>query len=387
MKILFIAHNSLLSGGANRSLLMVLKQLRLQYGVECNVVVPQKKGALIDALKSEEIRYIVAVPYYGVISGFYHDGRDWLRCIKVWIGGILECLGALFLIPKLKKEQYDLVYTNTRVPMIGAIIAKALKIKHICHVRELGPENPYWPFWDCQQIYDNSDALILISEAVKQQFVQKTSEEKLHVIHNGIDSTMALDIAPKENGEWFELLITARLMEDKGQLEAVKALDVLKKRGYSNIRIHLAGSVRNAAFNSQYVNEVKSFIEAHDLKENVVFHGEVKDMISLRKQMHCELVCSKCETFGRVTVEGMRSGLAVIGSNTGGTKEIIDDGNTGLLYQQGNPIDLANNIEKLYLDRNYMDQLAKNGYIYSQTHFTAEQNANQIWSVIKEVLG
>ena len=55
MKILFIAHNSLLSGGANRSLLMVLKQLRLQYGVECNVVVPQKKGALIDALKSEEI--------------------------------------------------------------------------------------------------------------------------------------------------------------------------------------------------------------------------------------------------------------------------------------------------------------------------------------------
>lgn len=54
MKILFIAHNSLLSGGANRSLLMVLKQLRLQYGVECNVVVPQKKGALIDALKSEK---------------------------------------------------------------------------------------------------------------------------------------------------------------------------------------------------------------------------------------------------------------------------------------------------------------------------------------------
>ena len=98
MKILFIAHNSLLSGGANRSLLMVLKQLRLQYGVECNVVVPQKKGALIDALKSEEIRYIVAVPYYGVISGFYHDGRDWLRCIKVWIGGILKVIFVLELL-------------------------------------------------------------------------------------------------------------------------------------------------------------------------------------------------------------------------------------------------------------------------------------------------
>ena len=82
----------------------------------------------------------------------------------------------------------------------------------------------------------------------------------------------------------------------------------------------------------------------------------------------------------------MRSGLAIIGSNTGGTVEIIENGKTGLLYQQGNPEDLADKIEKVYLDREYMKMLAKQGYEYSQNHFTAEQNVSEIWKVIQEVV-
>ena len=82
----------------------------------------------------------------------------------------------------------------------------------------------------------------------------------------------------------------------------------------------------------------------------------------------------------------MRNGLAVIGSNTGGTVEIIDNEKNGLLYQQGNPEDLANKIQKLYLNRDYMMKIALEGYKFSQTHFTAEQNVNAIWKVIQGVI-
>ena len=387
MKILFVAHNSLLSGGANRSLLMVMKRLKREYGIECHVLVPRKHGELIERLNKEKIPYISGIPYYGVISGFYNDGKDWQRRIKVWVGGALEVVGALILASKLKKNEYDLIYTNTRVPMIGSQLSKRLKLKHICHVRELGPEHPYWPFWGCKQIYESSDAVILISNAVKKQFMCETSEKKLHVIHNGIDSDMGVDIAPKEKGKWFELLITARLMEDKGQFEAIKALKILnKERGYKDIRVHFAGSVRNSAFNSQYINSIRKYIEENNLENNVFFQGEVNDMVGLRRKMHCELICSICETFGRVTVEGMRNGLAVIGSNTGGTVEIIDNEKNGLLYQQGNPEDLENKIQKLYLNRDYMMKIALEGYKFSQTHFTAEQNVNAIWKVIQGVI-
>ena len=44
------------------------------------------------------------------------------------------------------------------------------------------------------------------------------------------------------------------------------------------------------------------------------------------------LMNSRSEGFGRVTVEGMLGGLLVIGRNSAGTAEIIQDGRTGLLF-------------------------------------------------------
>lgn len=46
-------------------------------------------------------------------------------------------------------------------------------------------------------------------------------------------------------------------------------------------------------------------------------------------------MCSDREAFGLSTVEGMLSGCLIIGTNTGGTTEILEDGTTGLLYAQG----------------------------------------------------
>jgi glycosyltransferase involved in cell wall biosynthesis len=58
-------------------------------------------------------------------------------------------------------------------------------------------------------------------------------------------------------------------------------------------------------------------------------------------------MCSKCEAFGRVTIEAMKIGIPVIGSNTCGTVELIEHERSGLLYEQGNPSGLANEVIKL----------------------------------------
>jgi glycosyltransferase involved in cell wall biosynthesis len=43
-------------------------------------------------------------------------------------------------------------------------------------------------------------------------------------------------------------------------------------------------------------------------------------------------MCSHSEAFGRVTVEGMKSRLAIVGAAGGATPELIEDGRTGLLF-------------------------------------------------------
>lgn len=143
MKILVVTHDSNFSGGANRSLLMVLTRLKKEYGVEIEVLLPKKKGKLNDKLTENNIPWF-SHTYFGVVSGIRKDGKDILRYAKIYIGYFLEHILAIRLSKKLKNKNFDLVYTNTRLPIVGAKIAKRLKIPHICHVREFGTVKPLW---------------------------------------------------------------------------------------------------------------------------------------------------------------------------------------------------------------------------------------------------
>lgn len=63
------------------------------------------------------------------------------------------------------------------------------------------------------------------------------------------------------------------------------------------------------------------------------------------------------ETFGRVTIEAMAYGLAVVGTDAGGTKEMVQHNMTGLLHSMGRSgnKELAHNL--LYLLRNPDERL------------------------------
>lgn len=384
MKILVVTHDSNFSGGANRSLFMVLTNLKRLYNVDIEVLLPKKKGQLNEKLTEANIPWF-SYTYFGVVSGIRNDGKDIFRYAKVYFGYIMEHFLAKKLAKKLKNKNYDLIYTNTRLPIVGAKIARKLKIPHICHVREFGLEKPLWGGWNYSDIYEMSDKIICISQALYNKFAENVAEDKLITIYNGIDSPLGLDCNFDKRKDTFDLVLTGRLVPDKGQKEAIEAVDILVRKGLKNIKLHIVGSSPNRSHIAWYEEEIKAMVKKLKLEDNVVFHGEVNDMVLIRKEMDIELMCAICETFGRVTVEGMRSGLAVIGSNTGGTLEIIQDKQTGLLYEQGNPKDLAEKIEIFYNNRGYMKQIAENGYKYSQKNFTPQDNVEKIWKCLNEV--
>lgn len=68
-------------------------------------------------------------------------------------------------------------------------------------------------------------------------------------------------------------------------------------------------------------------------------------MPEIRKNVDIEIVSSKQEAFGKITVEAMMGQIPVIGSNSGGTKELIKHNQNGLLFESGNADDLAKKIE------------------------------------------
>lgn len=82
------------------------------------------------------------------------------------------------------------------------------------------------------------------------------------------------------------------------------------------------------------------------MEDVVEFVGFVSDMKTLRENCDVELVCSKKEAFGRVTIEAMLSSNPVIASNAGANPELVRDGENGFLYTYNVADDLAKNMEK-----------------------------------------
>jgi glycosyltransferase involved in cell wall biosynthesis len=79
---------------------------------------------------------------------------------------------------------------------------------------------------------------------------------------------------------------------------------------------------------------------------------------------HCTiaLLPSLTEAFGLAAVEAMAAGRPVVASAVGGLKDVIDDGETGLLVPPGDPIALRDAVARLLdntLERDQMGALAK----------------------------
>lgn len=387
MKILIVAHESEFIGGANRALFAILKYWSENFDMDINVLVPRLKGDFVDKLQKIGINCYVE-KYYKIFSEKKNDGKNIFRYLKMYLKFLYNEYKAIKVSKVIKNEGFDLVYSNTRMTSIGCSIAKKLKIKHIMHIRELGEENTIWGPSSIKRIYKNSDKIITITEALKKELSQYVCADKFIVSYDGVIYQGEVKNEDEKNKERINLLLTGRISHAKGQDEAIKALNFLVEKGYNNIKLNLAGSLAGKTqYELEYKRNLEYMIDKFNLKNNIIFLGEVEDMRELRKKMDIELVCSKRETFGWVTVEGMRSELLVIGTNTGGTPEIIVDGKNGILYQQGNYQDLANKIEWALKNAKEVDIIRKTGYEFANNHFTIEKNANEVYQILQNVIG
>ena len=90
------------------------------------------------------------------------------------------------------------------------------------------------------------------------------------------------------------------------------------------------------------------------------------------------------ETFGRTIIEAYAKGTPVVASRLGAMAELVEDGRTGLLFEPGNPSDLAGKIHSL-LDlperSSGMRRAARREY---EARYTAETNYRMMLAIYEE---
>lgn len=103
---------------------------------------------------------------------------------------------------------------------------------------------------------------------------------------------------------------------------------------------------------------------------------------------HCDLFAlpSGGEGFGLVFLEAMAHGRPVIGGAHGGTPDVVDDGETGLLVQHGDIAQLARAVESFLTDPAAAGAMGARGRRRVQEMYTFERFQSRLQSILEEVL-
>lgn len=383
--VLFVFHNSDFYSGATRSLLDIIEKYLEEKTVNVVALFSNKEGTAIDYLSNKKVKIIYSY-YTELVASVNQTLFKKIIAFPYRLGRMFISMFSIYRLKGLLRElKVDVVYTNTSVIFVGGFINKFFKIPHIWHFREFRREDQQIDFFFGENYFYKfankyTDKIIVLSHSMLLKHKENIQIEKLNVIYNDISPSY---INPKESFDLtkqeIHLLITGTLSEGKGQLEALQALKILLDRGY-NLILNIAGSTE-----CEYYKVLRDYVLEHNLDENVVFHGLRKDMNELRGQMDIGLITSKSEAFGRVTIEGMLSSLAMIGRDSAGTSELIKDKETGLLYEPGNLDSLLEKIEFLYKNRTEMKRLGENGFNYARNRFTVGSCSKKVLNLIKEL--
>ena len=138
-------------------------------------------------------------------------------------------------------------------------------------------------------------------------------------------------LSPLPEGEEVNFIFIGRVMKLKGIDEYLEAAKRTKEK-YPNANFFIAGFIEEG----EYKDKVASYRDA------VVPLGFVKDITGEIKKCHCTILPSHGgEGVPNVLLESAAMGRICIGSRIPGTKEVIDNGMTGYLFEAGSVEDLV----------------------------------------------
>ena len=381
MRVLFIENAGNKSAGAFHSMLTLIRLLR-NYGVESYVAVSDKADGL-DLLEQNKIPYIKmrACAYTWIISNKAEPAER----LKMPLKYAVSKLSSEKLIKYARKNKIDIIHENTSACYIGAFAAEHLKIPHIWHIREFLDEDFNASLWwekNALRLINRSDAVITVSNAISQKYEGKIRKNIIHRIYNGIDvEAFSCQKSKYRFDEHSNLLCVGRVCEGKGQSDVIKALAILKEKYSYEPQLYIAG-----IYSEEYKNTIMQPARDADISKNIHFLGQCNNMKELYSSMDILCMSSRKEAFGRVTVEAMLSELLVVGADSGGTAEIITDGETGYLYEAGNAEKLALKLAYIFRNNKEAENTAICGKQHAKEHYDAESNACQVYELYSKIL-
>jgi len=206
-------------------------------------------------------------------------------------------------------------------------------------------EDVQWP--RLAKKVDHADAIVCISDFTRSQLMSAVDEDqwsKLHVIRCGIEPAAYEHVGEPPSDGRLRVLCVGRLFPEKGQSVLLHAFARIVERGF-DAELELVGYGPAEKNLQRLTNRL-------GLADRVTFAGAVgQDTIATHYQA-ASVFClpSFWEGIPVVLMEALACRRPVIATAVAGVRELVRDGETGLLVSPGREDELADALERLLGD-------------------------------------
>ena len=140
-------------------------------------------------------------------------------------------------------------------------------------------------------------------------------------------------------------------------------------------------------YNTNDIMETISMIRDNNLENSITWMGtlsaeQMKDQYLKANVFVCS---SALENSSNSVAEAMLLGVPVIASDVGGMRDIISDGEDGLLYQHESERDLQLNIIKALKDNKKAVFLGENAKKHASIKYNREENLKALLKIYSEI--
>jgi glycogen synthase len=311
----------------------------------------------------------------------------------------------------------DIVHLHTWYTHLGGIVAKLnYGIPLVLTVHSLEPLRPWkreqlgrgydFSCWVERTAIEMADAVVAVSSDTREDVLRlfNVQAEKVHVIHNGIDldeyqkvvSTEALRRHGIDPDRPY-LLFVGRITRQKGIIHLAQAIRHMGK----DFQVVLCAGAPDTR---EIAAEMQAAVSAAQAQHgSVIWIQEMvgkKEIIELYS--HAAVFCcpSVYEPFGIINLEAMACEIPVVASAVGGIKEVVVDGETGVLLPlellpgSFEPVDsegfersLAEAVNRLMADPASRQRMGRAGRARAEAHFSWRAIAQRTLSLYTQLVG
>lgn len=173
-------------------------------------------------------------------------------------------------------------------------------------------------------------------------------------------------ISVKKNGEKICIGNIKTLAPKYGIIDLIKAIKILKERLEKNGLTDISNRIIAHIYgDGKQREEIIELIKQLQLKDTVELKGRIPNpevpMALEKMDIFCVTSVLDSESFGVAAVEAMAMELPVVATDVDGFKEVVADGNTGIIVERKNPVAIAEALEKLVLNEELRIKMGRNG--------------------------